>query len=558
MRELNMFASHFTKRVRLYLLLGATIVVVVFASYTSGGHKAHAENVYIDGVEIGSLAIDELGDREPTARDLFQGIYCSTFGDSLEAYQSVGARDINASYLLTASAMCSGDGECGFSHFPDQQHETYYFTVTIEDMYMTDTLSFRYDVFDDYHMTEVRLETQDTVYHVDGILWVCSENDVWSLSTTVKPDGKLLVSYYGDNGINSATNSVTLNPLKIEQTSQGYEYIADDIFPMRLNSAGYIYFHTDYTSFEGDKYYPEGYESRMRAIELTSGNSVGNTSSNLYGYGYAAKEGNVLLSSSYDQLSRTVEEPYDRYVLRISDYNFTSLNLINGIMFYCEHYEDVHAATINGDSLWSASGNRIVADDTYAFYSGTDGGVFRVTLATWEEEQVISRTVQSLCMDGDHVYWLQRDGLYKMHKESTDSAEMVVDDSHIGGFIVDDGVIVYWTDDSGGYSATDLYVYAVDEETGVASTRRLSGKERFGGTFWYNGQDLPYMAFADGWIYYYYPQDTTLICRMNLSGSVVDQFVCYGHGSCEPLYIFDGKLYVDTYEVADLSAIGGN
>lgn len=558
MRKSDMFASHFTKRARLYLLLIATIAAVVFTSCASGGDKAHTENVYIDGVEIGPLAIKALADGEPTARNLFQNIYCSTFGDSLEAYQSVGARDINASYLLTASAMCSGDGECSFSHFPDEQHETYYFTVTVEDMYMTDTLAFRYDVFDDYHMTEVRLETQDTVYHVDGILWVCSENDYWSISTTVKPDGKLLVSYVIDNGTGPVSNSTTLNPLKIEQTSQGYAYIADDIFTMRLNSAGYIYFHTDYTSFEGDKYYPEGYESRMRAIELTSGNSVGNTSSNLYGYGYAAKEGNVLLSYSYGKLSRTIEEPYDRYVLRISDYNFTSLNLINGIMFYCEHYEDVHAATINGDSLWSAPGNRIVADDTYAFYSGADGGVFRVTLATWEEEQVSGRTAYSLCMDGDDVYWLQSDGLYKMHKESTDGAEMIVDDPCIGGFIVDDGVVVYWTDDSGRYRATDLHMYAVDPETGVASTRRLAGKERFGGTFWYNGQDLPYMAFEDGWIYYYYPQDTTLICRMDLSGSVVDQFVCYSRGSCEPLYIFDGKLYVDIYEEADLSAIEEN
>ena len=66
------------------------------------------------------------------------------------------------------------------------------------------------------------------------------------------------------------------------------------------------------------------------------------------------------------------------------------------------------------------------------------------------------------------------------------------------------------------------------------------------------------MAFEDGWIYYYYPQDTTLICRMDLSGSVVDQFVCYSRGSCEPLYIFDGKLYVDIYEEADLSAIEEN
>ena len=66
MRREDMFESHFPKRTRLCLLLVAAIAAVVLASSASGGHNARAE-MYIDGVEIGSLAIDELGDREPRA-----------------------------------------------------------------------------------------------------------------------------------------------------------------------------------------------------------------------------------------------------------------------------------------------------------------------------------------------------------------------------------------------------------------------------------------------------------------------------------------------------------
>jgi len=60
----------------------------------------------------------------------------------------------------------------------------------------------------------------------------------------------------------------------------------------------------------------------------------------------------------------------------------------------------------------------------------------------------------------------------------------------------------------------------------------------------FGSDDLPYMMFHNGWIYYYYSEDNSIICRRNLDGSIVDKFVCYSNSSIEPFYIFDNELFI--------------
>lgn len=540
-------------------LFAAAMLIISVSIYKPA---AKAEGTYIDGCEVFDLALMNVGGQPESAHGLYNGIYCSTFGDDHAVYEALLIREKNATFTLVDSYKCSDIDNCEFSHFADMAHETYTFSVHVEDAFVTSEYIVAFDVFDDYHMNEYSNHFTEVLYFVDDVHWVSSTNDSWTLDTVVKPDGKLLITYES-HGLNASSHSITLDPNNVESYNDQYVYIADDIFELRLHSDGYII-------FKGDKYYPEGMEKELHAIEFTSGNVIGNSSSNMYSRGIVASEGKVFIRGengySNSSLIRAGIDYNDSYVMHTGDDSYRYINIVNGICFYCVGNKYVQIETINGDHLWGAKGNCIVADTKYAFYTDSDNGLYRLDLETGNIEIVMEGRIESLSMDEGHVYWICGQNLYGANVETPNNFHIFVSDPNLCGYIAEhrspfgnqnESTIVYWTDNDSSTSGLDLHWQLVvwdDDVYGVYGGRIASSKD-FGGTFERDGYRLPYMAFDNSWIYYFYPEDTSIICRRDLFGHNVDEFVCYNNFGLGPLSIVDNHLFVDTLEVLDLDSL---
>ena len=562
------------KKVSVFLMLLLCMLVAL-------DHSVYADeansSLTIDGVNVGEVGKAQFyPNYDYSAENFLKEFWWMTSDErnSEDAYFSVEARSENATFTLLESVIYTGAHECKYvsSGSCYQPHEIYRIRVVIDDLILTESFTFEMHVFEDRYINEIRLiDHRGPIYYeyIDDMLWVSSNKEEWALKTSIKPDGKLLVTVI-NSSINSSQNSTTLNPWNIEHwddSSCGYTYEGEAVFDFAIYpDDGYI------MMLQGNKFYPEGLEQMLNTVKSTSGNIVGNSSSNLYGGFYGGKvavEEDMIIWTSGDyvkgyKLQRgrlnkdSKDESYhidELYVIDSYKYDpYRSINIVDGNIFFANR-DYVFGYTINGDQFFRAAGDEIVANTQYAFYTDRTGygeGLMRYTIKTGEIEKIWNGEPEMVCIDGDWLYWIVRNlssGTEKIKRMPVNGGQVqtLISGRNADAFMVDKGILLYWTNKNeyDGYKdATDLYMLDTNDANAVSVY--VASRSEFSNTSsaTFGSDDLPYMMFHNGWIYYYYSEDNSIICRRNLDGSIVDKFVCYSNSSIEPFYIFDNELFI--------------
>lgn len=507
----------------------------------SSGAVAMAQ---IDGCDIYNLAVEHLGTVPTSARELFLNTYICIM-DDMDSYWSIVYRDCNATYTLISSEVTP------------ENMEYYTIEIAIDDPFMLSRYTVYLAISDDYHLNELQILSNETTYKIHDVTWDSSEVDYQCLKTVVKPDGVPAISSVNYSSTSGKEYWYTIDQNQVVSTSDGYYYDVRREPTLKMYSDGRIYYW-------GDDYYPRGYEKAMNTIELTSGNAIGNSSSNTFNRSSVAYEDGVMICKDGGAIVRFTEYG-ERYTLHPEslNVNYSSLNLIDGVLYYCQNHESVIAETLNGDYLWGEKGDCIIADASYAYFIDYNEGLFRRNLTTGKVETVMSAYgMDGLSSDGSHIYWLKNNQLYAASSENSLDYQRILDDTSVAYYIAEidrsnEGdncsILIYATYDE--YQGDmQLRAARIDWSRNAAVTDLgfIGYKNDFYGWFEEDGYQRPYLAYSDGWIYYYY--DSEIVCRRNLQGTVIDEFLGYNPwGKCAPLYIFDNKLFLHSYVLTDLN-----
>lgn len=150
-----------------------------------------------------------------------------------------------------------------------------------------------------------------------------------------------------------------------------------------------------------------------------------------------------------------------------------------------------------------------------------------------------------IALDGDWIYFddIDQQNLYRIKQDGT-SLQTVVEgnrkDGKTGGFIVENGIILYYC-----LPNTVLYYQTINSNDDVSVATPVASHDCFGGSYSYVGNEYTkVVALRNRWIYYYYPRDNSMICRMTIDGSITDEFVCYTDYRNEGIYIFGNDIYL--------------
>lgn len=497
----------------------------------------------IDGCDVFSLAIEQLGYIPTTARELFLDTYICIV-DDVDSYWAIVYRDCNAAYSLISSESISEYLEC------------YTFEIEIDDPFMMSRYNVCVYIGDDYHVNELSILSNETSYKIKDITWDSSEVDYQCLKTVVKPDGVPAITSVIYSNSSGKDYWYTIDQKQVVSTEDGYYYDINREPTLRMYNDGRIYYW-------GSNYYPRGYEKAVNTIELTSGNAIGNTSSNTFNRSSVAYEDGVMICKDGGAVVRFTENG-ERYTLHPESLyvNYSSLNLVDGVLYYCQDHEYVIAETLNGDSLWLEYGDCIIADTDFAYFIDYNEGLYRRNLATGKVETIMDAYgLDGLSCDDSHIYWSKDGKLFAASRENSLDYHEILADTYVAYYIAEANSLNGSSDCSTLIYATycddrdDMQIRAAlidwSNNASVTDLGFIGYNSDFYGWFEEDGWKRPYIAYSNGWIYYYY--DAEIVCRRNLQGTVIDEFLGYNPwGKCAPLYIFNNRLFLHTLEFSNL------
>jgi len=503
-----------------------------------------------ESYSLTEFAANLLDGQEYSEFNLYEALLRITFDcNDFDLYNALKKWSVNSSVQLTGYNIQSDSS---------QVSEEYYYRVHVEDSVVNNDYIVGFNCWVNLEYEEgeyytCNIETISTGNKLKNIVWTSREAPGMYFVADYRPDGQTAIEeYMYDNysvsgGWDSKYSILTLLPIDEDRGLYPYAY--------EIDYGGYVVNcmlypdETIYFPLSGITFYIEGTEENAKATLLSTGNIVGNTSSNKFNGGVCAVEDQYMVYTAKGNVYRVSLDGSNEMCLRSgSAYDYVGdINIINGEVYFIYEGSKAYGYDINGNCLFEADGYilGIAADEHYVFYTiskDRNSGVFRYEKESGITDQIASLDARNISIDGDWVYFddLNQNKIYRVRKDGG-STEIVYENDKIGGFIAQDGYVLFYVYDND----VALYMRQVYSDDSLSPIILIAHYSKFGGISAYSGSEkTKKISEKDGWLYYYYARDNSMICRMALDGSVDDEFVCYTEGRNRGIYIFDDLLYL--------------
>lgn len=357
----------------------------------------HAENS-IDSVgRIGQFVLDYEGyfySEKSLLSALLDWTWECKDWDSLNALKRwLSSADVE----LISYTESSGNQEYG---------EKYSFNIHINDAFISKLYNVSFDCFDyppepdenenyyDENYIECSIDPISSSTNIQDVLWTSRETEACYFQFDKRPDGQVGIEehrYYSINMMNPWTtyyNTITWDPVDDPWNNKSYGYTVElNNTPVMLYPDGTIYYHD---RFEKRFYYPEGMEEQEKAVVLSTGNTFGLTSSNLFNGGRYAIEGDKIVFIDNGQVYRSDLDGNNLMCLYSGSYDneirhIRCMNLINGECYFIDQGEEAFGIDLNGNELFNQKGKieSLVANNESVFFtvrwdsSWIDAGLYR-------------------------------------------------------------------------------------------------------------------------------------------------------------------------------------